>query len=570
MPEELPESDRRADRGLLARARRRTKGPAGQDGAGSDTADAETPETDAPETGAAGEAHEASSGTGTPRENGSGASDDTGDGRSKPGTAATDHVKRLVLWGRRMWDQRQRISGTTGTGTTGATTGGAQPGGLAATGRSAAPGAASTTTVADGTAAATTTAADGPASTAAADQTIATLAEGTAAIPEQDGGLARRRSRDGEADPITDMKARQREAGVDERFPFGRPGRPLTRNHPFVFGFYGALGVLAAYILVQALTNARSVIILIVVALFLAVGLNPGVEALERIGVARRWSVLLVFLALVGFFVAFGFAIVPPLSEQTTAIIHNLTSGHGYLEQLQNNPKLRDLDQRYHLLDKARTALESKDLGTRAANGVVGVGQVVVSGVFSTLTVLILTLYFLTSLPNITGFMYRLAPRSRRARVALLGDEILARIGGYVAGNLLISLIAGVTTYIFLLIVGVPYALALALLVAITDLIPLVGATIGAVFVTAISFFSGLWVGIATAIFFVIYQQVENYVVQPRVMKRSVDVQPAVTIIAALIGGALLGVIGALLAIPAAAAVALILREVVMPRQEES
>jgi predicted PurR-regulated permease PerM len=365
------------------------------------------------------------------------------------------------------------------------------------------------------------------------------------------------------------MKAREREAGVDALFPFGRPGRPLTRNHPFVFGFYGALGVLAAYILVQALSNARQVIILIIVALFLAVGLNPGVEALERIGISRRWAVLLVFLALVGFFVGFGFAIVPPLSQQTTAIIHNLTSGNGYLEQLQNNPRLQDLDHRYHLLQKAKTALQSKDLGTRAANGVVGVGQVVLSGVFSTLTVLILTLYFLSSLPNITGFMYRLAPRSRRARVALLGDEILARIGGYVAGNLLISLIAGLMTYLFLLIVGVPYALALALLVAITDLIPLVGATIGAIFVTALSFFSGLWIGIATAIFFAVYQQVENYIVQPRVMKRSVDVQPAVTIIAALIGGALLGVIGALLAIPAAAAVALILREVVVPRQEQ-
>jgi predicted PurR-regulated permease PerM len=371
------------------------------------------------------------------------------------------------------------------------------------------------------------------------------------------------------ADPITDLEAREREAGVDERFPFGRPGRPLTRSHPFVFGFYGALGVLVAYMLVQALQNALQVIILIIVALFLAVGLNPGVEALERLGISRRWSVLLVFLALVGFFVGFGFAIVPPLSQQTSAIIHNLTSGNGYLEQLQNNPRVQDLDHRYHVLQKARTALQSKDLGTRAANGAVGFGQVVLSGVLSTLTVLILTLYFLNSLPSITGLMYRLAPRSRRARVALLGDEILARIGGYVAGNLLISVIAGVTSYIFLLIAGVPYALALALLVAITDLIPLVGASIGAVFVTALSFFSGLWVGVATAIFFLIYQQVENYIVQPRVMKRSVDVQPAVTIIAALIGGTLLGVIGALLAIPAAAAVALILREVVMPRQEE-
>jgi predicted PurR-regulated permease PerM len=544
VPEELPESDRRADRGLLARARRRAKEPAAHDGAGSDTADSGTPEagppvtgapeTGAAETGAAGGGNEASSDAGTPRGDGTQTSGEAEGGRNEPAT--TDRVKRLLAWGHRLWVQRKSIAAA------------------AAESRRA-------TTAAQRSI--TTTTEPGGGAAGPFDETVSEITEG-------DGEALPRRGRSDEADPITDMQARQREAGVDERFPFGRPGRPLTRNHPFVFGFYGALGVLAAYILVQALTNARSVIILIVVALFLAVGLNPGVEALERVGVSRRWSVLLVFLALVGFFVAFGFAIVPPLSEQTTAIIHNLTSGHGYLEQLQNNPKLQDLDRRYHLLEKARSALESKDLGTRAANGVVGVGQVVVSGVFSTLTVLILTLYFLTSLPSITNFMYRLAPRSRRARVALLGDEILSRIGGYVAGNLLISLIAGVTAYIFLLIVGVPYALALALLVAITDLIPLVGATIGAVFVTAISFFSGLWVGIATATYFVIYQQVENYVVQPRVMKRSVDVQPAVTIIAALIGGALLGVIGALLAIPAAAAVALILREVVMPRQEQS
>jgi predicted PurR-regulated permease PerM len=371
-------------------------------------------------------------------------------------------------------------------------------------------------------------------------------------------------------DPVTDIKTRKREAGVDAAFPFGRPGRPLTRGHPFVFGFFGALGVLAAYMLVQAITDARQVIILIIVALFLAVGLNPAVEALTRVGIARRWGVLIVFLCLVGFFVGFGFAIVPPLTEQVSAFIHNLTSGSGYIEQLQNNPKLRDWDHRYHLLERAKNTLQSKDLSKQAANGILGVGQVVISGVFSTLTVLILTLYFLGSLPNITGFMYRLAPRSRRARVALLGDEILSRIGGYVAGNVLISIIAGLAAYIFLLIVDVPYALALALLVAITDLIPLIGATIGAVLVTAIAFFSGFWVGIATAIYFLIYQQVENYVIQPRVMKRSVDVQPAVTVIAALLGGTLLGVIGALLAIPTAAAVALIIREVVLPRQEGS
>jgi predicted PurR-regulated permease PerM len=538
VPDELPESDRRVDRGLLARDRRRKKEPAERDAAGSATAHASTAEAD----------------------------DGTPDDGAETGGATPKGPRRRRWWRRRdrsADDRREPEEAHEGSA---GAQGGVADAGEAETADHPLAGAGGLAAVGGGVIAAPTVTTAGDTAEVAAPS----AADG-AEVADEDaqGGIPRPRGR-ADADPVTDVKAREREAGVDERFPFGRPGRPLTRNHPFVFGFYGALGVLAAYMLVQALTNARQVIILIVVALFLAVGLNPGVEALERLGISRRWSVLLVFLALVGFFVGFGFAIVPPLSEQTTAIIHNLTSGHGYLEQLQNNPRLQDLDKRYHLLQKARTALQSKDLGTRAANGVVGVGQVVLSGVFSTLTVLILTLYFLSSLPSITGFMYRLAPRSRRARVALLGDEILTRIGGYVAGNLLISLIAGVTAYIFLLIVGVPYALALALLVAITDLIPLVGATIGAVFVTALSFFSGPWVGIATGIYFLIYQQVENYIIQPRVMKRSVDVQPAVTIIAALIGGALLGVIGALLAIPAAAAVALIVREVVMPRQEES
>ncbi|MCW2885592.1 MAG: hypothetical protein JWL58_2454 [Streptosporangiaceae bacterium] len=369
-------------------------------------------------------------------------------------------------------------------------------------------------------------------------------------------------------DPLVDIAQRKREAGVDDEFPFGRPGRPLGKAHPFMFGFTGALGVFVAYALIQAISDISQVLILITVALFLAVGLNPAVERLTRLGISRRWGVALVFLGLVLFFVGFGFAIVPPLTEQITAFVNETTSPNGYVQQLLQNPRVHELDQRYQLLTKLKSTLASKDLGSQVAGGLVGVGKVVVSGIFSTLTILILTLYFLGSLPSITTFFYRLAPRSRRARVSLIGDEILGRIGGYVGGNILISIIAGATTYVFLLIAGVPYPIALALIIAITDLIPLVGATLGAVLVTAVAFFAGLWIGIATLIFCLVYQQVENYVIAPRVMKRSVDVQPAVTVIAALIGGALLGMVGALLAIPAAAAVALILREVVVPRQE--
>jgi len=199
---------------------------------------------------------------------------------------------------------------------------------------------------------------------------------------------------------------------------------------------------------------------------------------------------------------------------------------------------------------------------------VLGVGKVLLSGLFNIITVLILTLYFVSAFDRIKSFGYRLVPRPRRARAILIGDEILGRVGGYVAGAVVIAVIAGVTSLIWLSALGVPYPLALALLVAITDLIPLVGATIGAVIVTAVAFFVSWPVGVATLIFYLIYQQVENYVIYPRVMKRSVDVSPAAAIVSVLIGGALLGVVGALLAIPMCAATQLIMKEIVIPRQE--
>ncbi|HEV7934666.1 MAG TPA: AI-2E family transporter [Actinomadura sp.] len=367
------------------------------------------------------------------------------------------------------------------------------------------------------------------------------------------------------ADPVTDVEARKREAGVNERRPFGRPGEPLGRAHPFVFGFTGALGVFAAWMLIQAITNARQVLILIIVSFFIAVGLNPAVEGLQRRRLSRRWAVALVFLGVLLVFVGFGFAIVPPLTAEITAFVDHVPS---YIEQLQRNGRIHELDRRYQLLGKLQTTVTNANFGTQAVNGIVGVGKVVVGGLFSTLTVLILMLYFLGSLPTIKNFCYRMAPRSRRARVALLGDEILVRIGGYVAGTVTVALIAGTLAFVFLLIAGVPFALPLALIVALTAFIPMVGATVGATIVSIVAFFNGTGTGIACVIFFVIYQQVENYVIQPRVMRRAVDVHPAVTIIAALIGGTLLGIVGALLAIPIAAAIALIVREVMVPRQD--
>lgn len=351
----------------------------------------------------------------------------------------------------------------------------------------------------------------------------------------------------------------------DERFPFGRPGRPIRRSSPFFLGFTAAVGVLLAWFLVQATLAARQVIVLIIVSMFLAVGLNPAVEAMMRRGLGRRFAVAIVFACVIAFFVGFGFAIVPPLTEQTTSFANKLPD---YVSQLQDNPTINRLDQRYGVLERAENFILSGNLYERLFGGIVGVGKIVLSAFFGTVTVLVLTLYFLASLPSIKNVMYRLAPRSRRDRVTKLGDEILDRVGGYVGGALLIATLAGTSTFVFLTIAGVRFALALALLVALFDLIPLIGATIGAILVTSVAFLESLPIGIACLVFYICYQQIENYLIYPRIMKRTVDVPPTAVIIAALLGGALLGVVGALLAIPTAAAVSLILTEVVMPRQE--
>jgi len=182
--------------------------------------------------------------------------------------------------------------------------------------------------------------------------------------------------------------------------------------------------------------------------------------------------------------------------------------------------------------------------------------------------VIVLTLYFLASLPSIKHFAYQLAPASRRDRVTDLGDRILDNVGGYVLGAFIVALCAGASSLVFLFIVGLgEYAVALSLVVALLDVIPMIGATLGAIIVTAIGFATDPKIGLACLIFYVLYQQFENYAIYPKVMARSVDIPGSLIVIAALVGAGLLGVIGALLAIPTAAAVQLLLKEVFLRRQ---
>ncbi len=349
--------------------------------------------------------------------------------------------------------------------------------------------------------------------------------------------------------------------------PFGQPGEPLNRSHPFMFGFLATLGGFTAYLVTRAVSSASQVLVLIFIALFLAVGLNPAVESLRRHGLTRGKAVLVIVGAFLIFSGIFTATVAPPLVNQTTQLVQQAPK---YLDKLTKNPTVAKLDKNFGVVTKVKTSLESKiqngKLVISAFGGVVGVGKTIISGLFSFITIVILTLYFLAALPKITRTAYSLIPASRRERVSRLSDEILARIGSFVGGQLTVAGISGTTTLIMALILGLPYPIALAMVVATCDLIPLIGATLGAIIVTIVALIDNVTLGIVTLIFFIIYQQVENYIVYPKIMKRSVSVPGAITIIAALIGGSLLGLLGGLLAIPTAAAILLILEEVVTPR----
>jgi len=348
--------------------------------------------------------------------------------------------------------------------------------------------------------------------------------------------------------------------------PYGEPGVPFDRKSPFYIGFVGGLGLLIAYWLFQALIGIGSVLLLVVVAFFLAAGLNPSVEFLEHRGIRRSFACGLVIVAAIGMLALFIVAIVPVIADQIRALTDNAPI---WLDELQKNERVQKLNEEYEIVDKTKAFVTNGDFISTLFGGALGFGLKVISALFNAFIILVLTLYFLASLKTTTHAIYRLAPASRRERVTLLGDKVIHNIGGYVSGAFVVALCAGLSSLVFLWFTEVrEYAVALAFVVAVLDVIPMIGATLGAIVVCSIAFATDVKSGIAAVIFYVIYQQIENYVIYPRIMGRNVDLPGAVIVIAALVGTALLGVVGALLAIPAAAAVLLIIREVVVKQQD--
>jgi predicted PurR-regulated permease PerM len=355
------------------------------------------------------------------------------------------------------------------------------------------------------------------------------------------------------------------------RRDYGTAGRPLNRQSPFYVGFVGASGVLVAYGLVRILGQLTQVITLLVVALFLTLALNPLVEALSRRGLRRSMSVAIVFAGLIAVFTAIGFVVVPPVAQQGALLADN---SQKYLDDLLGNQLIQDFDSQYQVVERFKVEFQKLVTdGTFVSGvfgGVLGAGKALASGFFAFLTVMVLTLYFLSSLPKVKHAAYGMVPSSRRPRVISLSEEIMRRVGSYAVGQVAVATINAVCSWIMMSVVGIRYAAVLAVVVGFLGLIPMVGATLGAALVCLVAVFDDPTKALIALVYYVIYQQLENYVVAPRIMQHTVSVPGAVTVIAALAGATLLGVLGALLAIPVAAGLLLIYEEVLIPRQHQT
>ncbi len=344
--------------------------------------------------------------------------------------------------------------------------------------------------------------------------------------------------------------------------PLGRLGRPFNKRSPFFIGMAAAAGVAATYAIIQLILLAGHVLIVIGLSLFLAIGIEPAVSFLAKRKVPRWLAVVIVLVVIVGAIGGFIAAAIPAVVTQVQQLITNIP---GYIQQINDhNSFLGQLNDRFGVLQKVQSLLSTD--GSALFSGLLGAGVLVFSTIADALIVAVLTIYLLVDLPRVRAFGYRLVPRDRRPRTILIGDDILAKVGGYVLGNLIISAIAGLLTFGWLLIFGVPYAVLLALLVALLDLVPVVGSTIAGIVVAAVALTVSLPVCLATIGFFVVYRLAEDYFLVPRIIGRAVHVPALLTVVAVLVGAALLGVLGALVAIPVAAALLLVVREVLIPR----
>ena len=325
------------------------------------------------------------------------------------------------------------------------------------------------------------------------------------------------------------------------------------------------LVVVCVAITLYLLWQLRKPISWLLIAIFLAIALSPPVNWLSR-HMRRGFAIALTYLGLLAVPVLLIALIVPPLITEANNFADNVPRyADDVTEYVQKNKRLREINEDYDITQKLEE--EAKKLPNRlggAAGTLRDIGFGIVNSLFALITILVMTAFLLGSGRQWTDAFINSRPPEQRERLRRARDNMASAVGGYVAGALTIAAIAGVATYIVLLILGVPFRGPLAVIAGLFSLIPLVGATIAAVLIGIVTLFENfptatiIWV-----IWAIAYQQIENHVIQPQIQKRTVNVQPFITIVAVLFGATLLGVLGALVAIPVAASVQILVREYV-------
>ena len=322
--------------------------------------------------------------------------------------------------------------------------------------------------------------------------------------------------------------------------------------------------VLATITLVWVVLKAERILVWTFTSLLLALALNPAIEVFQRWGVRRRGAAAaLVYVAAAAFIAGVGALIIPTLVQQVGDFVDALP---GYVQQLTaGRGPLGFLERDYHVVEHVQKAISGSGSGGGAASLAGGAGTAldvtrsVVTFVAGVVTITFMTLFMLLEGPAWIDRSIRMLPESRQPRWRAIADDIYRMVGRYVTGNLLISLIAGTITTIVLLALGVPFALALGLIVAILDLIPLAGATLGAIVVTLVALTDSTTTAIVVAVYFVVYQQLENHLLQPLIYGRTVRLSPLAILFSVLVGAEVAGVIGALAAIPVGGTIQILL-----------
>ncbi|WP_412741665.1 AI-2E family transporter [Krasilnikovia sp. MM14-A1004] len=347
----------------------------------------------------------------------------------------------------------------------------------------------------------------------------------------------------------------------DDRPSVLSPGLVFTRAATATAGVLAVLSVAYGVYLV------RGIIVLVLIGLFVAVSLDPAVRWMTARGLRRPWAVAILVVAGLVLLAGFVWSLVPPITRQGSALVTELP---GYLRRLSDQSQtVREITDRYHLT--ARLTGLASALPGKLTGGAVGFLHRFLGALTSTVTVLVLAVYFMADLTRLRRGLVRVVPSARRPRVAHTVDVITDKVGAYMIGNLLISLIAGVATFACLELLRVPYAAPLAVTVALTDLIPMIGATLGAAICVLVALgTSGVWPqAVIVLLFFIAYQQLENYFIAPRVLRDSVSLSAVTVLLVALAGGTLLGLVGAVMAIPLAATAKVLLSEALPDAERE-